>query len=778
MEHRYIGKPLLRLEDRALLTGTAQFIDDIKLPGLLEAAFVRSPHPHALIRGVDFSPALALPGVHAVLGYDDLLRVLTSDMIPADKTGGDRFPATTWPVVVPKDETCFAGEPIAIVVAESRYIAEDAVSLVEIDYEPLPAASDCREAAKADAPRAHRAAPGNVVTEFSTAYGDVDSAFAAAEHVFSVALKQHRGGAHPIEGRGIVASYNAANGEFTVWSATQAPHKMRNGLMELFGLDEDGVRIIVPDVGGAFGGKNVVYPEDAMVTAAARLLGRPVKWVEDRREHFLAAIQERDQYWDLEIATDGEGRIAGIRGEIIHDQGAYTMLGLHTPHNCSIGVPGPYVVQHYRIGVVVVETNKVGAIPVRGAGYPEANFAMERMLDAVARGLNLDRAALRHRNLIPAEQMPYEHPMKTREGTPTIYDSGDFPRCQAQALAGADYERFGERRARGREQGRYLGIGIANMMKVTGRGPFESATVRVGRSGRITAFTGAMAMGQGTRTTLAQICAEHLGVSPEDVTVITGDTSVTLHGLGGYGSRQTVTAGNSMDQAAREVREKAMKVAAHTLEVAEQDLELADGEVRVRGSDVAMPLSAISKALSGAKGYSLPKDVTPWLQANVNFRPPDVTYANGCHVVEAEVDIGTGGVRILRYVIVNDSGKLINPLLAEGQIHGGTAHGIGNALFEWMGYDEDAQPVVTNFAEYLLPTATEVPRFEVTHLEHESTLNPLGLRGIGEAGTVPAAAAVISAVENALEPFGVQIREAPISPKRLIELILEAKQAH
>ena len=334
MEHRYIGKPLLRLEDRALLTGTAQFIDDIKLPGLLEAAFVRSPHPHALIRAVDFSPALALPGVHAVFGYDDLLNVLTSDMIPTDKTGGDRVPATTWPVVVPKDETCFAGEPIAIVVAESRYIAEDAVSLVEIDYEPLPAASDCRQAAAAEAPKAHRAAPGNVVTEFSTAYGDVDSAFAAAEHVFSVALKQHRGGAHPIEGRGIVASYNEANGEFTVWSATQAPHKMRNGLMEIFGLDEDGVRIIVPDVGGAFGGKNVVYPEDVIVTAAARLLGQPVKWVEDRREHFLAAIQERDQYWDLEIATNGEGRIAGIRGKIIHDQGAYTMLGLHTPHNC------------------------------------------------------------------------------------------------------------------------------------------------------------------------------------------------------------------------------------------------------------------------------------------------------------------------------------------------------------------------------------------------------------------------------------------------------------
>jgi carbon-monoxide dehydrogenase large subunit len=296
--------------------------------------------------------------------------------------------------------------------------------------------------------------------------------------------------------------------------------------------------------------------------------------------------------------------------------------------------------------------------------------------------------------------------------------------------------------------------------------------------GRITVFTGAMAMGQGTQTTLAQICAEHLGVEPRDITVIAGDTSITLHGMGGYGSRQAVTAGNSVDQAAREVRDKAIKVAAHTLEVSEQDLELANGRVQIKGADRSMSLADISKALSGAKGYALPSDVTPWLQATVNFRPPDVTYANGCHVVEVEVDVGTGGVKILRYVIVNDSGRLINPMIADGQIQGGTAHGIGNALFEWMGYDENAQPVVTNFAEYLLPTASVIPRFEITHLEHASKLNPLGLRGIGEAGTVPAVAAIISAVENALEPFAVQICEAPISPKRLVELIGEAKPRH
>lgn len=771
MSHRVIGERVGRLEDQALLTGKAQFIDDIEMPGMLEAAFVRSPHPHALIRSIDPAKALELPGVHAVYSHADLASVLTSNSIPQDK-GGVQFPDTTWPVVLPQDEVCFVGEIVAMVVAESRYIAEDAVGLVEIDYESLPAAADCRDAAAPDAPKVHREAKDNIVTEFRTDYGDCASAFAKADHILSISLKQHRGAAHSIEGRGIVARYSAVGDELTVWASVQTPHKLRNGLMELFGVDESGVRVIVPDVGGAFGGKNVIYQEDVMVAVAARLTERPIKWTEDRREHFLAAVQERDQYWDLEIAVDQEGRVLGIRGKIIHDQGAYTLLGLHTPHNCSIGVPGPYVVPNYQIDVVVVETNKVGCIPIRGAGYPEAAFAMERLLDEVARELDLDRAELRRRNLIPADQMPYQHPMKTREGTPTVYDSGDFPLCQAKALEAADYDGFAERQARARAEGRYLGIGIGNMMKVTGRGPFESAVVRVGRSGRIRVFTGAMAMGQGTKTTLAQICAEHLGVEPEDVTVVAGDTGAVLYGIGGYGSRQTVTAGTSVHMAALEVREKALKVAAHSLEVSEQDLDLEQGEVRVKGAPgMSMGLDDIAKALAGAKGYSLPKDVTPWLQAGVNFRPPDVTYANATHVVEVEVDAGTGGVKILRYIVANDSGRLINPTIAEGQLHGGTAHGIGNALFEWMGYDENAQPVTTTFAEYLLPTATEVPNFEIIHCGHPSTLNPLGIKGVGEAGTVPAAAAIISAVEHALAPFGVRIGEAPIRPSLLIELI-------
>jgi len=545
MTESFVGARIGRFEDRTLLTGQAQYLDDIHMAGMLEVAFVRSPHPHALIRGIDASAALALPGVHAVYSHADLAAVLTTDRIPQDKAGA-KFPDTTWPVVLPKAETCFVGEPIAAVVADSRYIAEDAVALVDVEYEPLTPAADCRDAAAPGAPKAHLEARDNIVTEFRTDYGDCAAAFAAAEHVFAISLKQHRGAAHPIEGRGTIASYNAVANEMTVWASVQTPHKLRNGLMELLGVDESGVRVIVPDVGGAFGGKNLVYPEDVMVAVAARLLQRPIKWAEDRREHFLAAVQERDQYWDLEIACDAEGRIEGVRGTIIHDQGAYTLLGLHTPHNCSIGVPGPYVVPNYQIDVAVVETNKVGCVPIRGAGYPEASFAMERLLDEIARGLDIDRAELRRRNLVPADRMPYEHPMKTREGTPTIYDTGDFPACQVQALETADYAGFAQRQAQARTEGHYLGIGVSNMVKVTGRGPFESGVVRVGRSGRVSVFTGAMEMGQGTRTSFAQICAEHLGVAPGEITVVAGDTGAVLHGIGGYGSRQTVTGGSSV----------------------------------------------------------------------------------------------------------------------------------------------------------------------------------------------------------------------------------------
>ena len=777
MSAGFVGTSVKRLEDEALLTGQGRYIDDLEMPGLLEAAFVRSPHPHARIVSIDTAAARELPGVRAVFTQADLAAVLTSNIIPSDHRTWD-FPETSQPLVMVADEACYVGEPVAVVIADSRYTAEDAAALVDVGYEPLASVSDCRDALAPGAPTAHRAARDNVVKEIRTEYGDCDAAFATATHVYSVSLKQHRGGAHSIEPRGILVRPEAGSDQVTVWISTQAPHRIRNQLVELLGADEHRVRVIVPDVGGGFGGKNILYADEASTVAAALLLGEPVKWIEDRREHFLAAIQERDQYWDMEVATDAEGRLLGIRGRVVHDQGAQTLLALHVPHNSSIAVPGPYVLPNYRIDVIVVETNKVGTIPVRGAGYPEGAFAMERLLDAAAAGLGLDRAEIRRRNLVPGERIPYELPMKTREGTPIVYESGDFPAVQRQAMETAEYAGFAARRAEARAEGRFLGLGIANMTKVTGRGPFETALVRIGRSGQVTVYTGAIAMGQGTKTTLAQICAGHLGIDPGDITVVAGDTAGVPNGIGGFGSRQTVTAGGSTHAAALEVRAKAIRAAAHQLEAAEEDLELAGGSVRVRGvPELSVTLKDLARALSGMKGYRRPKDMPSSLEATVDFLPHDVTYGFATHVVEVEVDPGTGGVRILRYVIANDSGRIVNPMLADGQLQGGTAHGIGNALFEWMGYDEHGQPVVTTLADYLLPTATEVPNFEIVHCEYPSTLNPMGVKGIGEAGTIPAAAAVISAVEDALGPFGIRIGEAPIAPARLVELMEAAGAA-
>jgi len=766
-----------RLEDLALLTGKGRFVDDIHLPGMLEVAFVRSPHGHATFSVIDKTAALALPGVHAVYTHADVALTLTSGHIPPDQVI-DSFPTTTWPYILPIDEVCFVGEAVAAVVADTRYIAEDAAALVVVDYETLPTVSDCRKAAEAGSPTVHRHAADNIVSRFTVDYGNIKTAFAEAEHVLAFSLKQHRGGAHSIEGRGVVASYDAHAHQLTIWTSTQSAHKSRDAAVELFDMDESRVRVIVPDVGGGFGGKNTVYPEEVMTNMASRLLERPVKWIEDRREHFLAAIQERDQDWDVEVAADGDGRIQGVLGTIYHDQGAYTLLGLHVPHNAAIAVPGPYHVPNYKIDVIVTETNKVGTIPVRGAGYPEGNFAIERILDRVAHELGIDRAEVRRRNLIPGSAIPYEMPMKTREGTPMIYESGDFTLCFEKALEAAGYTDFAERQAAARADGRYLGIGVANLVKVTGRGPFETATVRVGRSGRVVVYTSAMAMGQGTKTVLAQVCAEQLGIEPNTITVVTVDTASSPIGIGAYGSRNMVNAGNSVHLAAGAVRDKAVRVAAHTFGVASVAVEIGGGMARLKDNpSKTLSFQDIAKALGAAKGLPIPKDMEIGFEATARFRPPDVTYCNATHVVEVEVDPEIGEVTLLRYVVVNDSGVLINPTLVEGQLRGGVAHGIGNALYEWMGYDENAQPVITNFAEYLLPSSTGVPNIEIIHVESPSTLNPLGVKGAGESGVIAVAGTVISAVENALEPFGVWISEAPIAPARIVELIEEAKTA-
>jgi carbon-monoxide dehydrogenase large subunit len=549
-------------------------------------------------------------------------------------------------------------------------------------------------------------------------------------------------------------------------------------LTALLDFDESRLRVATPDVGGGFGPKLCVYPEDIAVVAAAKLLGRSIKWIEDRREHFTNAAQERDQYWSIDIAVDADARLLGVRGKLIHDLGAYALQDVNIPFNSASMMSGPYVLPALSIDVTVAATNKTPVSSVRGAGYPQAAFAMERLMDRVARELRLERAEVRRRNLIPAEKMPYTKPLKARSGASMQYDSGDYPACQALVLRAARWDDFPQRQAAARRERRYIGIGLAHGIKGTGRGPFESGLVRVSNTGRVSVFTGAAAIGQGLGTALAQIAPASSACAPP-----TSPWSPAIPAACRWASAPSPAGRPSPPAhqwllAARAVAEKAKKLASHVLEAAEHDLEIANGEVRVVGApQLAVKFGELARILKGAPGYGFPSDIEPGLEANVNWRTDALAYANACHVAEVEVDPDTGGIRILNYVALQDSGTLINPMMVDGQVRGGVAHGIGNAILEWMGFDESGQPTTTTFADYLLPGAMEVPAIETLYKETPSPLNPLGAKGAGEVSTIPTAAAVISAIEDALQPFGVRIAQTPITPQKLVELIADGVKA-
>jgi aerobic carbon-monoxide dehydrogenase large subunit len=770
-----VGSSFRRLEDAPLLRGAAHFVDDIRAPALLYAHFLRSPHAHAKITRIDCAAARALPGVHAVLTLDDLAPVLRKNRMVREPGQGGSVRQNLWPYALSAGEVAFVGEPIALIVAKDRYVAEDAAGLTEVEYDILPAVADARQAAT-NAVTVRADCPSNVISTQRIAYGDTEAAFRNAFHIFREDLWLHRGSAHPIETRGIVAEVDPANGGVTAWASTQKAHDLHQNISAYVAVDEPRFRVATPWVGGGFGPKLCVYPEDVAVVAAAKLTGRSLKWIEDRREHFLAAVQERDQYWSVEIAVDEDARILGVRGKLLHDQGAYALQDVNLPYNSASALTGPYVVPNFAMEVQVVHTNKTPVSSVRGAGYPQASFAIERLMDRVAREMALDRGEVRRRNLIRPEQMPYELPLKTRSGAAILYDSGDYPTTQAEILALSGWDDFPARQRAARANGRYLGIGLAHGLKGTGRGPFESGRVRVSGTGKVSVITGAAAMGQGLATVLAQIAAAELGVHPREIDVVSGDTAAIPVGLGGFASRQTVTAGSSVMLAAREVADKAKRLAGMFLQAPPEELELVGGTVRVKGSDRAMTLAELARALRGGPGYAFPPGFDPGLEASAYFRTDQLAYANACHVAEVEVDIETGQVRILRYLALHDSGVRINPLTVTGQTMGGIAHGIGNALFEWMGYDASAQPVTTTFGDYLLPSAPEVPRIEAHYRQSPSPLNPLGAKGAGETGVIPAAATIASAIENALAEFGVHVAQAPLPPHTLFELIDAARK--
>jgi carbon-monoxide dehydrogenase large subunit len=774
MGAKHFGARVKRLEDPALLAGRGRFVDDVKLPGALHACFVRSPYAHARVQSIDAKPALAMPGVHAVIAADDLPGPMRREPMPM-LTPNPALAAPRTQHVLARDEVCYVGQPVAVVIADSRYIAEDAAAAVHVDYEILNAVGDCRDALNEGAPRAHGDLDSNVASTFRLAYGDIDSAFAAAAHVFEEEIWQHRGGGMAIETRAVLANHDAASDLLTVWSGTQTPHIGRRMLADLLGRELEAIRMIAPDVGGGFGPKAIFYPEEAVIPAAALKLGRPVKWIEDRREHFLCATQERDQYWDVAIAVDSDAKILGVRGRLLHDSGAFVPWGVIMPYIAAATVPGPYVIPAYQLDTVVVLTNKVPTTPVRGAGRPQAVFAMERLLDRVARELQLDRAEVRRRNFIQSEQMPYEVGLLFRDGKPLVYDSGDYPQGQATALSQADYGSFVERQRAALDEGRFIGIGLGNYVEGTGLGPFEGVTVRVLPSGKVAVATGATNQGQGTRTTLSQIVAEQVGCRIEDIIMTIGDTAAIAQGVGAFASRQAVNAGCSALVAGQAVREQLIALAARVLGVDAADIDLEEGHaIAGSGNKPMIGFGELARAAQGIPGVSLPVGQAAGLEHTAYYTPSQAAYCSGTHVAEVEVDAMTGGVKVLRYTVAHDSGRVINPLIVDGQVQGGVAHGIGNALLEWMQYDDNAQPLTTSFADYLLPMATDVPTCAIAHVETVNPLNPLGVKGAGEGGTIPAAAAIIAAIEDALSPFDVHFAETPLMPERIVAALRAA----
>ncbi|HEX4834708.1 MAG TPA: xanthine dehydrogenase family protein molybdopterin-binding subunit [bacterium] len=775
MSTRYMGARIPRNEDPRLLQGRGLFVDDVRLPGMLHAALLRSPHAHARIRRIDVSRARAAPGVAAVYTHADLgpLGGPLPKLIPHPALVHHKTQYALAP-----DTVRYAGEPVAFVVAESRYAAEDVLDLITVDYDPLPVAATLEEATAAGAPLVHDDIGTNVAAHYTQRVGNVEQAFGAAPHRFRERLVIDRGASCPMETRGVVASWDPRTDRLEVWDSTQAPIPIRNGLAAMFGLLQQNVRVVAPDVGGGFGPKIMMfYPEEILVPLAAMRLGRPVKWIEDRRENFVATNQEREQIHDAEIAVDADGRILGVRTVFLYDAGAYIPYGLIVPIVAGTTLPGPYRIPHYHCEFAAVFTNKTTVSPYRGAGRPHGVFVMERLLDRVARELGLERTEVRRRNLIQPDEFPYDVGLVYQDNAPLRYDSGNYPACLDRALELIRYAEWPARQRAFRSQGRYLGLGVACYVEGTGIGPYEGCRITVEPSGKVCVATGVGTQGQGHMTSFAQIVADALGVTPRDVSVHTGDTGLFSWGTGTFASRAAVVAGNAVALAAQAVREKARVVAARLLEAPTAEIELSEGRVFVRGVPArSLSLGDVALAANPLRFAMPPEWDGPGLEAIRYFTPAQGTFSNGVHACVVEVDPDTGMLTVHQYLVVHDCGRVINPLILDGQIHGGVAQGLGGVFWEKLAYDAQAQPLSTTFMDYLVPTAAEVPSFEIEHVETPSPLNPLGVKGAGEAGVIPVAAAVAQAIEDALAPFGVRITEMPLSPNRLRQLLAEVRR--
>jgi carbon-monoxide dehydrogenase large subunit len=798
MTDNYVGKRVKRTEDPRLIRGLAHYVDDIVLPGTLHVAFVRSMYAHAKINSVDTSAAVAAPGVVAVYTGKDVASkigpVPCAGALPDLKVPDHRVLAT--------GKVYFVGHPIVAVVATDRYAARDAVDLVMVDYEDLPAVTDVEQAANGG-PIIHEAFGTNIAYKLTSGEGDVDAAFAAAERTVKQRVLHKRLAPIAMEPRGVLARYFPGEEELTIWSSTQIPHLMRTQVALMIGIAENKLRVITPEVGGGFGSKLNVYAEEALLGWISMQLGKPVKWIETRRENIQATIHGRGQVGDIEVAFKNDGTLLGLRYSVFADLGAYhQLLTPAIPTLTGLMLSGAYRIPAIQMNIIGCFTNKMATDAYRGAGRPEATYIVERALDLVADDLGVDPAEVRRKNFPAASEFPFH------TATGLDYDSGDYEAALKKAQEIVGYADLREKQKKAREEGRLIGIGLSTYVEICARGPsqalpaggWESATVRIEPTGKVTVLTGASPHGQGQETSFAQIAADELGVHINDVTVIHGDTGVVQYGIGTFGSRATAVGGTAVFVAIQKLKEKAHKIATHMLQADASRVSFEGGKYSAEKAAAAAattgtsdPVVPVGEAPAGAlpepqtEGKSsltiqeialaahlakeLPPDTEPGLSATYFFEPKNFTFPFGTHIAVVEVDRDTGDIQFLRYVAVDDCGRVINPMLVDGQVHGGIVQSIGQAMYEEVVYDEQGQLVTGTLMDYALPRAKHIPEMELDRTETPSPVNPLGVKGVGEAGTIGATPAIVNAIVDALAPFGVKHLDMPVKPEDVWRVI-------
>src|SRR4051812_19281936 len=799
MVEKYVGKRVKRTEDPRLIKGLAHYVDDIRLPDTLHVAFVRSMYAHARINGIDTTAAASAPGVVAVYTGKDI----------ADKVGPVPCAAALPGLKVPDyrvlatGKALFVGHPIAAVVATDKYAARDAVDLIEVDYEDLPAVVDVEAAAKGGTV-IHESFGDNIAYKLTSGEGDVEAGLKNADRIVTQKMIHQRLAPIAMEPRGVLARYFPGEEELTVWSSTQIPHLLRTQLALMIGIPENKLRVITPEVGGGFGSKLNVYAEEALLGWISIQLCKPVKWIESRRENVQATIHGRAQVGTVEVGVRNDGSITGLRYNVVADLGAYhQLLTPAIPTLTGLMLSGSYKIPAIQMNVTGVFTNKMSTDAYRGAGRPEATYVVERVMDVIAQELNLDPVAIRRQNFPKADEFPFH------TATGLEYDSGDYEAALDKALDLSGYQKLRAEQVKARAEGRIMGIGLSSYVEICALGPsqampaggWESATVRIEPTGQGTVLTGASPHGQGQETSFAQIAADELGVGINDVTVIHGDTGVVQYGIGTFGSRATAVGGTAVFIAIEKLKEKAAKIAAHMMQCDASRVSFESGCYTKQQAAVATatgtsepvvpvgegPGGALNEvptpsggrdkvtiqeiALAAHVAKELPPDTEPGMSATYFFEPKNFTFPFGTHICVVEIDKDTGEPKIVKYVAVDDCGKVINPLLVDGQVHGGIVQSIGQALYEEVVYDEQGQLITGELMDYALPKASQLPWFETDRTETPTPVNLLGVKGVGEAGTIGATPAIVNAVVDALAPFGVKHIDMPLRPEKVWKLI-------